>query len=101
MDGTRDSVKCNSLSQKIANFSLRTQNFFIGNGFATVGECSLGWFLLMSVAAEEIFHGIRKPPGGNSPSNEVDLYLRSGAVSVSCPQRKKVPGGILAGEKGI
>jgi len=55
----------------------------------------------MSVAAEEIFHGIRKPPGGNSPSNEVDLYLRSGAVSVSCPQRKKVPGGILAGEKGI
>jgi hypothetical protein len=102
MDGTRDSVKCNSSWRKIANFSFRARKTFSpGTGLQLLGNTLQSRFLLMSVAAEELFRGKRKPPEGNSPSNEVGLYLRSGAVFVSSPQRKKVPGGILAGEKGI
>jgi hypothetical protein len=56
----------------------------------------------VNVAAQEILRGNWKPSQSDSPSNEMNLWLCAPKLLfVQSPQRRKVPGGILAGEKGI
>jgi hypothetical protein len=74
MAGTRNSVKSNSLSGKIANFSLRERETFLsGTGLKILGNSLWSSAVTTDVAEQEILRGIRKPPEGNSPSNEMNL----------------------------
>jgi hypothetical protein len=74
MAGTRSSVKSNSRRSKIANFSLRERETFLsGTGLKIVGNTLLSLAVPTDVAEQEILLGIREPPEGNSPSNEVNL----------------------------